>query len=195
MPQIVTVPVVTFLCIAGAYIKSNKQEGSTSHWRQGGATRALATFDGDIVKDFDSAGEAVNRLRARITDLIVELLVVKPLMNALAPAGGGGILFGGFLANGGPASPGKAYVVGEREPEMFMPKPAGVVIPNGQLGGGGATQNVVINPPVTVNANGGDPAQNRDLANQMGKAVEGQVRGLASKELRVQMRPGNMLSR
>jgi hypothetical protein len=52
--------------------------------------RALATFGGDIVKDFDSAGEAVNRLLARMTDLIVELLAVKPLMSALAPAGGNG---------------------------------------------------------------------------------------------------------
>ena len=48
----------------------------------------------------------------------------------------------------------------------------------------------MINAPVTVNANGGDPAQNRDLANQVGRAVEGQVRGLVARELRAQMRPG-----
>jgi hypothetical protein len=83
------------------------------------------------VKDFDSAGEAVIRLLARTTDFIVELLVVRPLMNALAPAGGGGILgslFGCFLANGGPARPGKAYMVGQRGPEMFVRKSAGMVI-------------------------------------------------------------------
>jgi hypothetical protein len=46
---------------------------------------------------------------------------------------------------------------------------------------------------VTVNANGGDPAQNRNLAQQVGRAVEGQVRGLVTRELHVQMRPGNLL--
>jgi hypothetical protein len=76
-----------------------------------------------------------------------------------------------------------------------VPKSAGVLIPNGKLGGGGATQNVVSNAPVTVNATGSDMAQNRDLAQQVSRAVEGQVRGLVARELRVQMRPGNMLSR
>jgi hypothetical protein len=85
-------------------------------------------------------------------------------------------------------------MVSERGPEMFVPKSAGVVIPNGKLGGG-ATQNIVINAPVTVNANGGDPAQNRDLANQVGRAEEGQVRGFVAREIRAQMRPGNMLNR
>jgi hypothetical protein len=57
----------------------------------------------------------------------------------------------------------------------------------------GRLRTSTINAPVTVNANGGEPAQNRDLANQVGRAVEGQVRGLVARELRVQMRPGNML--
>lgn len=43
-------------------------------------------------------------------------------------SGGGG--FGGFRADGGPVSAGKAYVVGERGPELFMPKMAGSVLPN-----------------------------------------------------------------
>ncbi len=48
-----------------------------------------------------------------------------------------------------------------------------MVIPIGNLGDGGATLNVSVNAPVTVNDNGGDPAQNRDLANRFGRAVEG----------------------
>jgi hypothetical protein len=31
-------------------------------------------------------------------------------------------LFGGFLAEGGDVTPGKAYVVGEEHPEFFIPK-------------------------------------------------------------------------
>ncbi len=41
-----------------------------------------------------------------------------------------GHIFGGFLASGGDATPGKAYVVGERHPEFFMPKQAGQVVPS-----------------------------------------------------------------
>jgi len=51
---------------------------------------------------------------------------------------GGGILgtlgkfagmFGGFLAGGGDVSPGKAYMVGEKHPEFFMPGVRGRVVP------------------------------------------------------------------
>lgn len=141
-------------------------------------------------------GEAVNRPLARITDLIVELFVVKLLMADLEPASGRGILegmFGGFLANDRRAPVRLTWWVSVNH-EVFMPKSAGVVIPNGQLGGGGATQNVVINAPVTVNANGGDPAQNRDLANQMGKAVKGQVRGLVARVRTRLQKPKSLLS-
>jgi len=39
-------------------------------------------------------------------------------------------VFGGFLAGGGEAMPGKAYVVGERHPELFVPGASGTVIPS-----------------------------------------------------------------
>lgn len=51
-------------------------------------------------------------------------------------------------------------------------------------------QNITISAPVTVNANGGDPAQNADLAKQVGKQMEQQMRGLVADELRRQSRPG-----
>jgi hypothetical protein len=38
--------------------------------------------------------------------------------------------FGGFLAAGGDVTPGKAYVVGERHPEFFVPKASGAVVPS-----------------------------------------------------------------
>jgi lambda family phage tail tape measure protein len=40
---------------------------------------------------------------------------------------------GGFLAEGGPASANTAYVVGERGPEVFVPRSSGTVIPNNQI--------------------------------------------------------------
>ena len=52
-------------------------------------------------------------------------------------------LFGGGKADGGPVSSGKTYLVGERGPEMFMPRQAGTIIPNGGFGGG--STNVTYN--------------------------------------------------
>jgi hypothetical protein len=52
-------------------------------------------------------------------------------------------------------------------------------------------QNITISAPVTVNAQGGDPAQNADLAKQVGRQMEQQMRGLVQDEFRKQFRPGN----
>jgi phage-related minor tail protein len=40
---------------------------------------------------------------------------------------------GGFLADGGPANANTPYVVGERGPELFVPRSSGTVIPNNQI--------------------------------------------------------------
>lgn len=50
--------------------------------------------------------------------------------------------FGGERALGGPVSPGRSFLVGERGPEMFSPRSAGNIVPNDQLGGG---TRVIIN--------------------------------------------------
>lgn len=53
-----------------------------------------------------------------------------------------GSLFGGARANGGPVSPNRAYLVGERGPELLVPRAAGHVIANDNLRGGGTVINV-----------------------------------------------------
>ena len=58
---------------------------------------------------------------------------------------------------------------------------------------GGTSVNVANH--VTVNANGGTPAQNADLAKQLSQQIDGMVRGTIADEMRKQMRPGNSLSR
>jgi hypothetical protein len=54
----------------------------------------------------------------------------------------GGFIFGGARAGGGPVSPGRAYLVGERGPELVVPRAAGTVVPNQALGGTSVTVNV-----------------------------------------------------
>lgn len=52
---------------------------------------------------------------------------------------------GGFLAEGGPANANTPYIVGERGPELFVPKSSGAVVPNHQLSSMGSTTNVTNN--------------------------------------------------
>jgi hypothetical protein len=55
----------------------------------------------------------------------------------------GALGFGGGRAMGGPVSAGTAYMVGERGPELFVPKGSGTIVPNGA--GRGATINLTVN--------------------------------------------------
>lgn len=86
---------------------------------------------------------------------LYEVLVVQQLVNsimgfvgkafpALAPAIAGG------RAMGGPVTGNKAYLVGERGPEIVVPSRNAQVIPNNQMGGGGVTvvQNINISTGV-----------------------------------------------
>lgn len=52
---------------------------------------------------------------------------------------------GGYFADGGEPPVGKVSVVGERGPELFVPRTAGTIIPNHALNGMGSTTNVTNN--------------------------------------------------
>lgn len=52
---------------------------------------------------------------------------------------------GGFLAEGGPADANTPYIVGERGPELFVPRTSGTVVPNNQISNMGSTTNVTNN--------------------------------------------------
>ena len=67
----------------------------------------------------------------KITGMITG--AIEGYMNPTAPA------IAGTRAMGGPVTGGKAYMVGERGPEMIVPQRNGNVVPNNQVGGGGVT--------------------------------------------------------
>jgi len=79
-------------------------------------------------------------------DRMVANLLASQLMNFLTgdfgktgQMGGAlgnifGSLFGGARAAGGPVSRGSAYLVGERGPELFVPRQSGNIVPNGAAG-------------------------------------------------------------
>ena len=88
--------------------------------------------------------------------------------------GGGGIggIVAGLLglpgrATGGPVAPGRAYLVGERGPELFVPTASGRV----EAGLRSATRNVRVS--VTINAPGGsEPRALAQSSRQVARAVK-----------------------
>ncbi|WP_022726807.1 hypothetical protein [Fodinicurvata sediminis] len=74
----------------------------------------------------------------------------------------GGTPFGGTRATGGPVRPGRAYLVGERGPEIFRPDSGGRILPNGSRQEAAAAPQIIIN----IQGPGGDPRRVRQAASQ-----------------------------
>lgn len=71
-------------------------------------------------------------------------------------------------ATGGPVSPGQAYLVGERGPELFVPTSAGSVASNGALN----TASRNVNVSIQLNSGGSDaPAAMQRSSRQVASAV------------------------
>ena len=115
-----------------------------------------------------TAIQFVSRLFQNLPTIIrnVFAAILKlPGLNVIANIfkGVGGLVgkIPGF-ADGGAFAGGKPMIVGERGPELMVPKTGGYVLPNnvltGMLGGAGATYNVVINNPVSEPAATSIPA-------------------------------------
>jgi len=77
--------------------------------------------------NFSNMTDAILRDLAR---LAAEQFIEKPL-NQLMDNVLSNLPFSGARADGGPVTPGGAYLVGERGPEMFVPSSAGAISPNG----------------------------------------------------------------
>jgi phage-related minor tail protein len=77
-------------------------------------------------------------------------------------------------ATGGPVSPGRPYLVGERGPELFVPTSAGQVA---AAGSGGARE---VRVAITVNAAGGEaPRALAQSSRQVARAVKAALAGVA----------------
>lgn len=118
---------------------------------------ALGGFIQDI-RDGVSAADALENALNRVLDRLLDIS-----LDALFDVGGGGggflgRLFGGFRASGGPVQSGRAYVVGERGPELFAPGQSGRIIPRIPQVAGTANSSQTISMPIVINAQGADAA-------------------------------------
>lgn len=126
--------------------------------------QAMSQSFGDLFFDVfrgevDSLSEYLRRFLTSVQRSIANALgemVTKQLLGtlfgSLTGAGGAGgssasSLFGGARAGGGPVDPGRFYLVGERGPELLVPRGSGSIVPFGSGAGAGTA----AAPQVTVN--------------------------------------------
>jgi len=97
----------------------------------------------------DSLNDALENMLSTIAS-IAEQQIIESLFGKSGTAGTGGLggllsgLFGGARAGGGSVQSGRAYLVGERGPELMVPHMSGTVVPANMASGGSGVQ-VVIN--------------------------------------------------
>ena len=136
------------------------------------ATRAGETFNAISGAMNSAIDNFVDNGKFSFADFASSLIkdMIKIEMKALAMEGlkglfgekgsGGGLFsaigsfFGGFFADGGQPPMNKPSMVGEKGPELFIPRSAGTIVPNGGAAGGGqqiTNNNTTVNH-YTVNA-------------------------------------------
>ena len=110
------------------------------------ATDAFVSIANGSKSAKEAFGDMMNSIRDMLLRMLAEKLI-QQVFGGFGSTGGGGFggaiasFFGGGRAVGGPVRKGTPYLVGEQGPELIVPRSAGTVVPNGQIGG----QSVVVN--------------------------------------------------
>lgn len=100
-----------------------------------------------LLELFSAIIEKVKGVRESVNDFIGDAVAKIPGIEKI-----------GVRAAGGPVASGSPYIVGERGPELFVPKQSGDIVPNHALGGGS------INLSVNVGVYAGTELEKRKLA-------------------------------
>lgn len=141
-----------------------------------GAARAGRLIEGSLLRAVRTGKLGFDDLKATALAALDQIAAaaLRSAVGSVAPGGlGGGLgtVFAGLLglpgrATGGPVTAGRAYAVGERGPELFVPTASGRIEP----GASGAPREVRV--AITVNARGGEaPEAMRASARQVARAV------------------------
>jgi len=137
-----------------------------------------------LIKGTSTLGDLLNNVADRFLDVALNQALFGDILGAGGKKGGGILGFLGF-ANGGRPPVGKPSIVGEKGPELFVPRSSGTIVPNNKLGGGGSTS-VVVNVDASGTDVQGDDSQAKELGTLISVAVQG--------ELIKQQRPGGLLA-
>lgn len=189
---------VMALAAANAELKKIQEEAADKMAEMKQFGNDLASSMSSAFEDAVLSGKELKSVIAGLTEdiarMILRMAVLKPLSDGIGSFLGGGLgsffgdIFGGFRANGGPVSPGRAYVVGERGPELFAPNIGGNIVSNARLGGGGSVNQFNFNVRVD-GAAAGDPKAAAKAGNEFAVAAKSTILGI----LQEQQRPGGLL--
>ncbi|HNP70570.1 MAG TPA: phage tail tape measure protein [Kouleothrix sp.] len=112
------------------------------------ADALIAKYTMELVADMDKPGANIDAIRKKLADIPARVYSEVIITEKRYTSGAGDHVEGGGIsgtrASGGPVALAKAYLVGEKGPEVFVPNSNGYIIPNHQLRGvradGGAVQ-------------------------------------------------------
>ena len=138
-----------------------------------------------LIKGTSTLGDLLNNVADKFLDLALNQALFGDVLGAGGKKGGGILGFLGF-ARGGRPPVGKPSIVGEKGPELFVPRSSGTIVPNNKLGGGGSN-NVTVNVDASGSDVQGDDAGGQELGTLIAVAIQG--------ELVKQQRPGGLLNR
>lgn len=145
-----------------------------------------STIANSIVSGIQAAVDQTKTLAEVASDTLRNIanILLQLGVNTLLKSTGSDLFknLPGF-ANGGNPPVNRPSIVGERGPELFVPRSSGTIIPNNALGGGA---NVTVN----VDASGSNVQGDSNQASQLGKAIGAAVQA----ELVKQKRPGGLLA-
>lgn len=128
------------------------------------AAVAAREFTGGLVRDMIRAGSATDALAlglSRVLERLADTAMQDALSGIFGGIGGGsgGGFWGGigkalgFRAFGGPVAGGSPYIVGERGPELFIPRQGGQIVANDRMGGSGGQQQVMVTVAIDRDSN------------------------------------------
>ena len=127
-------------------------------------------------------GDAAKSILNDLSSTLIRL-GVNTILGGIAPGIFGSLPMLSPRANGGPVKKGGNFLVGEKGPELFVPRRSGTIIPNDKLGGG--STNISVNVDASGSSVQGDEQQGKELGRLISAAIQS--------ELLKQRRPGGLL--
>jgi phage-related minor tail protein len=150
-----------------------------------GADRAGRAIESSLLRAVQSGKLSFEDLKKTALSAMAEIAAAALKQGVASILGGGGGTSGGLLtglvgllagspgrATGGPVSPGRAYMVGERGPELFVPTASGTVVANGGASGRAVSVSINVNTP-----SGTAPQALAQSSRQVARAVKAALEG------------------